>query len=104
MYITDKVKIGGLVYTVKKVDKCKSDNRNTDGMIHYDEGIIELQKDMQGDYLSYVFIHEIVHGIYDFLCYEQDEKIVDQISRALHMVIKDNPEIFKGGDNDAQNT
>jgi hypothetical protein len=98
MNITDKVKIGGQVYVVSRPAVCDEENRNTDGQIQYGKGVIKLQDTLKGEYLEYVFIHEIMHGIFEFLCLENDEKTLDKISRALHMVIKDNPDIFKEGD------
>jgi predicted metal-dependent peptidase len=95
MNISEKVKIGGQFYTIKFVDKCNTDNRNTDGQIIYGENTIEIRKDLQGDYLDYVLIHEIFHGIYEHCGFKQNENEVDRLSRALHMVIKDNPDIFK---------
>jgi len=93
--IPDKVKIGGQVYAVKIVDKCNADNRNTDGQIIYSQDTIEIRKDLTGDYLDYVLLHEIFHGIYEHCGFEQNENEVDRLSKALHMVIKDNPDIFK---------
>lgn len=98
MKITDKVKIGGQIYEVKRPMVCYPDNRNTDGRIEYGEGIIKLQSNLKGDYLNYVFIHEIMHGIFDFIGEDNDEQLVDKLARALHMIIKDNPEIFKEGE------
>ena len=41
------------------------------------------------------FLHEMLHGIYDFLGYtEHDEKHIDELANALHMIIKDNQGIF----------
>lgn len=94
MKITDFVKIGGQIYSVRRPVICNEDNRNTDGQIRYGKNEIVIQDTLAGDYADYVFVHEIVHGIFEFLCLEQDEKTVDKISRALHMVIKDNPEVF----------
>jgi hypothetical protein len=98
MNITDKVKIGGQIYNVIRPSICDEENRNTDGQIQYGKGIIKLQDTLEGDYLEYVLIHEIMHGIFEFLCLENNENTVDKISRAVHMMIKDNPDMFKEGD------
>ena len=40
-------------------------------------------------------LHEMMHGIFDFLGYkDHDEKQIDELANALHMIILDNPEIF----------
>ena len=98
MRITDKVKIGGQIYEVIRPTVCDEEERNIDGQILYDKSIIKLQNELTGDYLNYVFMHEIMHGIFEFLGMKNDEKLVDKISRAVHMLIKDNPDIFKEGE------
>jgi hypothetical protein len=98
MKITDKVKIGGQIYEVARLAIVDEQNRNTDGQIQYGEGIIKLQDTLKGDYADYVFIHEIMHGIFEYLCMENNENVVDKLARALHMVIKDNPDLFKEGE------
>jgi len=95
MRITDKVKIGGQVFEVNQVQCVSDDDKNVDGKIWYDKGLIQIQVDVKDDYKEYVLLHEIMHGIFEFCGYEQDENRVDVLARALHMVIKDNPEVFK---------
>ncbi len=95
MNIPNKVKIGGQEYDVRLVPKVNTDNRNCDGQITYSEQLIEIRDDLKSDYLDCVFVHEILHGIYEHCGFEQDENTIDRLSRALQMVIKDNPGIFK---------
>jgi hypothetical protein len=97
LQIPKEVKIGGGVYKIEMVDNCEADDRNTAGIIQYSKNLIQLRKDIYGDYLDYVFIHELFHGIYEHCGFEQNENEVDRLSRALHMVIKDNPNIFTKG-------
>lgn len=96
MEIPNKVKIGGIEYTVTKSTRpCKNDI-NVDGEIIYDMGTIEL-RDGSGeckDYQDMVFVHEVMHGIFHHMCIEQDEELIKKISMGLHQVIKDNPNIF----------
>ncbi|MGE5328002.1 MAG: hypothetical protein ACM3KR_00640 [Deltaproteobacteria bacterium] len=101
MKIPDKVKIGGQTLDVKRVDKVQDDNRNTDGLIIYGKDLIEIRDDLQGDYADFVFLHELFHGIYEHCGFEQNENEIDRLARALHMVIKDNPDIFKEGETNA---
>lgn len=40
-------------------------------------------------------LHEMLHGVFEFLGYKNhDEKRIDELANALHMVILDNPELF----------
>ena len=50
---------------------------------------------VDSDYTKEVFLHEILHGIYEHCGFTQNEDNVRALSTALYMVIKDNPEIFK---------
>ena len=100
--VTNTVKIGGQTFKVTRPDECTTENRNCDGQIIYGKGIIELRNDLKGDYLEYVFLHEIFHGIYEHCGFQQNENEVDRLARALYMVIKDNPDIFKGGETDGK--
>lgn len=96
MKITDSVKIGGITYEVKFPDLI-SNNVDCDGQIDYKEQLISLKSDMNRDtdYAKEVFLHEILHGIYEHCGFTQNEDNIRALSIALYMVIKDNPEIFK---------
>ena len=97
MQITPTVRIGGQTYTVTKLTRpCKS-NVDVDGEIVYDMSTIAIREGLEegNDYKNFVFIHEILHGIFNHMCIEQDEALVSKISKGLHMVINDNPDIFK---------
>lgn len=95
MNITNKVKIGGVTYDVIITSEVDKSNRNVDGQIIYDKQEIMLKEGMAKEYSEEVFLHEILHGIFDFINLDNDEKIIRPLSTALYMVIKDNPEIFK---------
>lgn len=94
MVITDKVKIGGISYKVIQCDAPSEENHNVDGQIIYHKQELRLKRDIDIDYKENIFIHEIIHGIFEMIGYEQDENLVTRLSNALYQVIKDNPEIF----------
>lgn len=94
MKIPSNLKIGGKNYTVEKTDKLDSGKINCSGEIDYCNLVIRIcpnaKEKMEAD-----FLHEMLHGIYDFLGYtEHDEKHIDELANALHMIIKDNQGIF----------
>ena len=99
MKITDSVKIGGITYKVEISDLI-SNNVDCDGQIDYKEQLISLKSDMNHDtdYAKEVFLHEILHGIYEHCGVTQNEDKVRALSIALYMVLKDNPEIFEERD------
>ena len=106
MNIPESIRIGDQVFQVKLVTECNSDGRVLAGNIDFVTGVLKLRSDMFGDYLDCVFLHEVMHGMFEFMGYEQDETMVDRLAKALHMVIKDNPSIFEkesGGSNENKN-
>lgn len=99
MKITDTVKIGGITYNVKTSDLISNDV-NVDGQIDYKAQVISLKSDMKedADYAKEVFLHEILHGIFEHCGFKQNEDNIRALSIALYMVIKDNPGIFSTSD------
>lgn len=98
MKIPEKVKIGGQIYDVIVTDKVEVGGRTTySGAIMYSESTIELRDDLKGSYAEITFLHEILHGLFEFANFEFDdeEDIVERLSYALYMLIKDNPEMFE---------
>jgi len=96
MNITDKVKIGAMVYNVEFKDIIDNNN-DLDGQIVYSANTIQIRKvsTHSEDYEKMVFLHEIIHGIFNHCNIDQDENKIELIGNALYMVIKDNPELFK---------
>jgi hypothetical protein len=96
MTIPDKVKIGGITYTVE--NNAEFMHIGTAGYtaeIRYSDAVIRItnqnEQVQQRD-----FLHEIIHGIYHDLGYDNhDEKKIDELAGALYQLIVDNPEIFR---------
>lgn len=94
MKIPKKIKVGGITYKVKQVNKL-CDDEMTHGYQDQAGEIIQLKKSLSEGYKEKVLMHEIVHAIFDFLMWDHDEKKVERLAQALYMLIKDNPEMFK---------
>ena len=97
MKIPQNVKIGAKTYSVEITDKLYLGSANFSGEIIYADLIIRIcpsaQAKMESD-----FLHEMIHGMLTHLGYtEHDEKKVEEFANVLHMVICDNPEMFKEG-------
>jgi len=96
MKIPEKVKIGGKVYTVEKTEHLYMGAQHYGGEILYTDLKINILSTMPPSVQEHFFLHELIHGIGDHLGYtDHDEKFVDSVASALHMVIVDNPEIFE---------
>lgn len=95
MRITDTVKIGGIVYDVEKQSLIDNDP-NCQGQIEFAEQRITLRGDLDHDkdFAKEVFLHEILHGIFEHCGLKHNENMIHSLSLALYMVIEDNPRIF----------
>lgn len=98
MEIKDKAKIGAMEYEVIKTDKTiLLDNKVCDGIIDYEDLVIKISNNRAIQKQEEIFIHEILDGIIRErnLILEDEEMIVEEISKGLYQVIKDNSGIFK---------
>ena len=96
MNIPESVKIGNLNYKVSFVNRVDNGDARVDGQITYDALTIKLKPiEDNKEYVESVFIHEVVHGIFESMNLEQTEDIVDRLSKGFHQVILDNPNMFK---------
>ena len=97
MTIPNSVKIGGKVYEVERTNNLYN-GAGYSAEIDYNDLQIRIRPNARGKMES-DFIHEVMHGIHDFLGYtEHDEKKIDELANALHMVIADNPGVFATAD------
>ncbi|MCY6958857.1 hypothetical protein [Clostridium brassicae] len=94
MNIPNKVKIGGVTYSVIEYNNPSEEGPQVDGQILYHKQEIRLKNDMSEEYKKNIFLHEVIHGLFEYIGFEQDEAIVIRLSNALHGFIKDNPDIF----------
>lgn len=98
--IPSKIKISGIEYEVR----CDKDTElicgNADGEARYTNCQIVLKSTLEGDYKNYVFMHELVHCMFnsigrsDLRC---DEQLTDAMAHALYQVLKDNDISFYAG-------
>ena len=96
MKIPDKVKIGGLIYTVEQTESI-SLGQDYYGETDYTNLKMSIRP-CNTSRMEAVFIHEILHGIHDILGYsKQDEKKIEELANALYALIVDNPEMFSAG-------
>lgn len=98
MNIPKSVKIGGMVYKVTRTARPSQEKIGVDGEIDYDRCEILLRDglDQASDYLEMVLIHEILHGVMFHLTLdEQDEDLIRKLGKGVHMLIKDNPGLFR---------
>lgn len=86
------MKIGCYRYEVKEV---KSVNKfeARKGEIDFYEKVIRLDEDMSPNDKLETLLHEIVHGIDDFMDVGLEENQVKKLGHGLAMVFMDNPDL-----------
>lgn len=96
MKIQKQVKIGGIEYIVEQVEEI-SNNQDILGEIYFTKEKIQLKNSLNvnTNYAKEVFLHEILHGVFEHCGMEQKEEEIRPLSIALYMIIKDNPHIFQ---------
>jgi hypothetical protein len=93
MKIPEKVKIGGLTYTVEETQHITFGS-DYNGEVLYRDLKINLRPTARAC-MERTFLHEIIHAVFRNLGYtEHDEGKVDELAGALYALIVDNPEVF----------
>lgn len=85
--------LGCRTIKVISVSKCSGCDDQVDGQAVYARGVIELKDTTKLDkeYRYFVFFHELVHHIFNFLAYDKlakDEALADRFADALYQAIK----------------
>ena len=99
MIIPEKIKIGGQIYKIDITENLYLGAADNSGKIDFKSLTIKILP-LAKEKMEVIFLHELFHGMLEFLGYkEHNEKQIDELAHALHMIIKDNPEVFetKGG-------
>ncbi|MFR9710753.1 hypothetical protein ACL02P_15395 [Paenibacillus sp. MB22_1] len=89
----NQVKIGYTVYQVVEVD-CVNKFEPRKGEIDYFKRQIRIDKDMTPQDKKETLIHEIIHGIDEFMGIELEESQVKKLGAGLAMVLEDNRELL----------
>lgn len=93
MNMPDKIKIGGMIYTVEeKADEVR-DNRRS-GCSNGNAQTIIIDKDITKQFKESTFIHEVLHQIDFIYNIELDHKQVFLLETGIFAFLKDNPNIF----------
>lgn len=94
MRIPDKVRIGGLEYTVRRVQQTGLELQ-AEGTISPRELMITIC-DTGTEYAKVTFLHECVHGMLEAIgipCASHDEQQVDGLAHQLYQFLHDNPQL-----------
>lgn len=93
MNFPNKIKIGGLVYTVEVTENMCSDHA---AEIDYNRQILKVRPDYHPQKTWQSLWHEIIHGILSNLGYfDHNEKQVDEMACSLWSLFVDNPDLPK---------
>lgn len=96
MDIPEKVNILYKTYTISECQGLHDGNQDLCGQIQYLSQQILLNSEMSEELKKATLLHELVHGLDEMYNIGLKEKQVDKLGNALYMLIRDNPEMFKG--------
>ena len=93
----NEIKVGGFKYKIIYKDDAfvGIDGSSLDGSHCFAEQAITIAKRGHNEYQNIVLLHEICHAIIEVYVSpeKQDEHFVEQFSKGLYQVLKDNPEL-----------
>ena len=98
MNIPEKVKVGGLTYTVIFTAQPQESDCNTDGLVVHEKQEIRIKSGLAKEYTEKVFLHEVMHAIINHFQISfkgQDEFVTETMTHGIYMFHKDNPDVFK---------
>jgi len=89
--LVGEVKVGPIIYRIEEVPNLNSDGAMFSGLIHYQDGLIEIEAGL-GDHAKEVtLLHEVIHAVLDDRgVKEHDEDLIEILARGLLGVLKDN--------------
>lgn len=98
MKIPESVRIGGIEYPIVYVENLNNGVNLAYGHIDYDNSVIELSdtSGVEHQRRCITLWHEILHGIRNHagLEIENEEEVVDVLSRGIYQVLQDNGKRF----------
>lgn len=103
MNIPDSIRIGAVDYDIVYKEGLYDEGQQLMGCIDFMNSEISLDDKLQKKQcLELTFLHEVVHGMLYSVQSEHtyNETLIEEISKALHQVIRDNPDIFRIGEGD----
>lgn len=97
--LPDRIKIGGVDYTVEQVDGLRDGNESLNGWIQYNECKILVDAGLSPQRQRIVIWHEVVHGLLEHAGIEEDrsEHMVVALGYGIVQALRDNPWL---GEND----
>ena len=94
MKVPNKIRIAGVEYAVKYVDKLTHNYRETYGQIDFNSSEIRINSDpnFSEHTKNITLLHEIIHGIIqnNGIEIEDEEQIIEIISKGMYQVLQDN--------------
>lgn len=95
MVIPNNIKIGPRTFIVKFVDNLVDieGTQRLNGHILYDKAIIKIDTGLALVSQRLTLMHEIVHGIADYLDVDMSEKDVSLMANGITAMLMDNPEV-----------
>jgi len=89
----DEIKIGHIVYCVKRVKELKVEGNDCHGYIDYNKQTIFIKTEFPLK-VQETLLHEVIHGLSEFSQIGLSERQVASLVNCLIMVMQDNPHLI----------
>ncbi|APM40489.1 hypothetical protein BS101_18015 [Clostridium kluyveri] len=93
MNIPDKIKIGGMIFSVALIDNLMRDGSSS-GRSCGNSQEIQIDKSASHQYKETTFIHEVLHQINFVYNIGLEHKQIYDLETAIYALVKDNPRVF----------
>jgi len=97
MKIPDKIRVGGVDYSINHVEHLNNGEKVCYGIISYDKAIISLHASNQDHQRRCITLwHEVLHAIAKHACLDfenfetKEEQIIEIFSKGIYQVLQDN--------------
>lgn len=93
-----KIKIGGIIYGIEKVERLEDDNQSTWGVTQYENAHISIRDKIDKQKYYQTLIHEALHGMLHEAGVDNlanDESLVTPLGNILYQFIIDNPKLVE---------
>lgn len=97
MIIPKSVKVLYKEYMIEQQENLHSEGGELYGQIHYNPEKILLNADSSEEQKKATLVHEIIHALDEMYGIGLKEKQVEKLGNGVYMLIKDNSQMFEGG-------
>lgn len=97
MQITElaTIKLGPRNYRVSLEEDLRDGSRVLLGLIHFEDHVISIRRDIHPVEQAVALLHELLHGCFVFADIDHEESLIVLLGNLLTGLIRDNPDLIR---------